>query len=615
MERYKENPNKFKVLPGEYGLFWYNNSRQPEGEDTLIKKVGITLLLFILVFSLIQIDQAKANTGVDRIFGESRYDTAGMISLRGWDQAETIVIASGETFPDALAGGPLAYQLNAPILLTYKHRLPAETRDFINRLEAKQAYILGGVGAIDLYVEKQLRDLGLEITRVGGDDRFQTAAKIADYLPSEQAIVANGRNFPDALAVAPYAAKNGIPIVLTESADLPAATKEITEEKENTIIVGGEGVISSRVASELPSSTRYGGADRYETAKNIIEGLPLGTESAYVATGENFADALAGSVLAAKDNAPILLVKKGKIPSPIHNLVNSYPAFSILGGENAVSDKVEEQLISSTEEFQFQGVHINATEGFLRSVLGEPDRIDESRFNFEWYVYNKDPETYIQFGVFHGVVVAMYSNSDSWTSQSGLKLGMSKLEVRNLMDQIDAEYDQVSDYFYDEKLIRLYYDQNDGDTLAGIFMVRQDFTMTNPDFNEEKVRISMEKQLLDQANALRARHFLEPLQEDARAREVALAHSQDMAIRNFFSHENPDGLTPFQRMEQAGISYSSAGENIAAGQLNAIAVHDAWVNSPGHRKNILSPLYEKLGVGTYYGGEYGVYYTEDFYTP
>ncbi|MCA0151575.1 cell wall-binding repeat-containing protein [Rossellomorea vietnamensis] len=580
----------------------------------MIKKVGITLLLFVLVFSLIQIDQAKANTGVDRIFGESRYDTAGMISLRGWNRAETIVIASGETFPDALAGGPLAYQLNAPILLTYKHRLPAETRKFINILEAKQAYILGGVGAIDLYVEKQLRDLGLKITRIGGDDRFQTAAKIADYLPSDQAIVANGRNFPDALAVAPYAAKNGIPIVLTESTDLPESTKEITDEKEDTIIVGGEGVISSTVASDLPSSTRFGGADRYETAKNIIEGLPLGKETAYVATGGNFADALSGSVLAAKDNAPILLVKKDDIPPSIGNLVNSYPSFSIFGGKNAVSYKVEEQLIGSTEEFQFQGVHVDATEEFLRSVLGAPDRIDESRFNFDWYVYNKDPETYIQFGVFHGIVVAMYSNSDSWKSESGLKLGVGQQEVRNVMDQIGAEHDQ-SDYVYDEKLIRLYYDQNDGDALSGMFIVRQDFTMTNPDFNKEKVRVSMEKQLLDQANALRARHFLDPLEEDSRAREVARDHSKDMAVRNFFSHENPDGLTPFQRMKQAGISYSSAGENIAAGQLNAIAVHDAWVNSDGHRKNILSPLYKRLGVGTYYGGEYGVYYTEDFYTP
>ncbi|MGM0853916.1 MAG: cell wall-binding repeat-containing protein [Bacillota bacterium] len=581
----------------------------------MIKRAGITILLFILAFGIIQMDWVKANSSVQRISGESRYDTASMISMWGWRQSDELVLASGETFPDALAGGPLAYKLNAPILLTYKHRLPSETKERIEHLEAKHVYILGGVGAIDFYVEKQLKDLGMKITRIGGDDRFQTAAKIANYLPSNKAIVASGRNFPDALAVAPYAAKNGIPIVLTESGSLPTATKTITDKKEKTILVGGKGVISSGVASKLPPNTRYGGVNRYETAKKIIDGLPMEKERAYVATGANFADALSGSVLAAKDNAPILLVKKDNIPSPMKSLVNSYPAFSILGGSNAISSNVEEELIGSTEEFQFQGIRINATEAFMRSALGNPQRIDESRFSFDWYVYNKDPKTYIQFGVFNGVVVALYSNSDSWVSKSGIKLGLSKTEVEKRMQQIGAEHNQGSDYYDDEILIRPYYDKNDGKTLSGILLMREDFTITNPDVNETELRYSMEKQILDQANALRARHLIAPLQADSEAREVARAHSKDMAERNFFSHDNPDGLSSFQRMDQAGISYSSAGENIAAGQFNAIAAHDAWVNSSGHRKNLLSPLFKKLGVGVHFGGEYGVYYTQDFYTP
>jgi uncharacterized protein YkwD len=164
-------------------------------------------------------------------------------------------------------------------------------------------------------------------------------------------------------------------------------------------------------------------------------------------------------------------------------------------------------------------------------------------------------------------------------------------------------------------LIRAYYDKNDGNTLSGILLMREDFTITNPDVNETELRNSMEKQIHDQANALRARHLVAPLQADVKAQEVARAHSKDMAIRNFFSHNNPDGLSSFERMDRAGISYSSAGENIAAGQFNAIDVHDAWVNSSGHRKNILSPLFKQLGTGVYFGGEYGVYYTQNFYTP
>ncbi|WJV30747.1 cell wall-binding repeat-containing protein [Rossellomorea sp. AcN35-11] len=254
----------------------------------MTKKLGIIMILLILAFSWMETDRIKANSNVQRISGENRYDTASWISMWGWNQSEEIVLASGETFPDALAGGPLAYQLDAPILLTYKHRLPIDTKERIQELKAKHVYILGGVGAIDSAVEIQLRELGMKITRIGGDDRFQTAAKIAAYLPSDKVVVANGRNFPDALAVAPYAAKNGIPIVLTESTRLPQATKQIVNEKKTTILIGGEGVVSSDVASKLPSYTRYGGVNRYETARKIIEGLPPGKGSSLCCNGNEF---------------------------------------------------------------------------------------------------------------------------------------------------------------------------------------------------------------------------------------------------------------------------------------------------------------------------------------
>jgi uncharacterized protein YkwD len=77
---------------------------------------------------------------------------------------------------------------------------------------------------------------------------------------------------------------------------------------------------------------------------------------------------------------------------------------------------------------------------------------------------------------------------------------------------------------------------------------------------------------------------------------VARAHSADMRDRGFFSHDNPDGLSPFDRAEAAGISYARA-ENIAYGQRDAAAVMDAWMNSPGHRANIENCSLRTLGVG------------------
>ena len=97
---------------------------------------------------------------------------------------------------------------------------------------------------------------------------------------------------------------------------------------------------------------------------------------------------------------------------------------------------------------------------------------------------------------------------------------------------------------------------------------------------------------------------------DARAAQVALAHSQDMATRGFFSHVNPDGLGPFDRLTAAGISYTTAGENIAYGFSTGAAVYEAWMASAGHRANIENAAYTHHGVG-----RYGTYWTHVFFTP
>lgn len=96
--------------------------------------------------------------------------------------------------------------------------------------------------------------------------------------------------------------------------------------------------------------------------------------------------------------------------------------------------------------------------------------------------------------------------------------------------------------------------------------------------------------------------------------DAARAHSQDMGTRNFFSHTNPDGKTPGDRIRDAGYNWSYCGENIAAGQTTAAEVVQGWMNSPGHRANILSTDFCDLGVGYAYvtGSAYGHYWTQNF---
>ncbi len=292
--------------------------------------------------------QLDLSTTVERINGTDRHKTAVEISKKGWEKADTVVISRGDSYPDALAGTPLAYKLDAPILLTKTSRLLPEVKDEIKRLGASHAVILGGDGAVSDYVRYQLEGLGLSVERVAGTNRFETAASIAARLDGhpKKAVIADGNNYPDALAAASFAAKNGYPILLTKEKKLPKDTQRALKRIDETIVVGGKNAVSNELMEKLPNPTRYNGTTRYETASEIAKQLVGPSKDAYVATGENFADALTGSVLAAKQGAPILLVKPDHIPYSINQLIEKmeYKNLHILGGPNAVSEDLAKKL-------------------------------------------------------------------------------------------------------------------------------------------------------------------------------------------------------------------------------------------------------------------------------
>ena len=98
-------------------------------------------------------------------------------------------------------------------------------------------------------------------------------------------------------------------------------------------------------------------------------------------------------------------------------------------------------------------------------------------------------------------------------------------------------------------------------------------------------------------NAARAEAGVPPLICDPDLTEVARAHSRDMCSRDYFSHTNPDGDGPGQRVSNAGLPHRGIGENIAAGNMSAEATHNQWMGSSGHRRNILNGGYTRIGIG------------------
>lgn len=123
------------------------------------------------------------------------------------------------------------------------------------------------------------------------------------------------------------------------------------------------------------------------------------------------------------------------------------------------------------------------------------------------------------------------------------------------------------------------------------------------------------REVLRLTNIERANAGCPALTWNSRLATAAQRHSADMAANNYFEHTSQDGRSPFQRMKDAGYSYSAAAENIAAGQRSPASVMGSWMNSAGHRANILNCGLKELGVGVATGGSYGIYWTQNFGTP
>jgi uncharacterized YkwD family protein/spore coat assembly protein SafA len=136
--------------------------------------------------------------------------------------------------------------------------------------------------------------------------------------------------------------------------------------------------------------------------------------------------------------------------------------------------------------------------------------------------------------------------------------------------------------------------------------------VTVPLFTQVK---SVEYQVVQLVNQERAKNGLKPLKHNWQVSRVARYKSADMRDRNYFSHTSPTYGSPFDMMKAFRIQYSTAGENIAAGQATAQKVMEGWMNSPGHRKNILNPNYTEIGVGYAAGGSYRHYWTQMFIRP
>lgn len=297
--------------------------------------------------------KVSAAPAIERIGGSDRYETAIKISQSYWTKSDYVVIVSGENFPDALCAAPLAEKYKAPILLTEGGNIRSSVLDEVVRLNAKNAFIVGGTAVISEQTENELKNKGLKVIRKQGKNRYETSIEVAKEIgTSNGAVMASGENFPDALSIASIAASKQIPIILTVPNKLLDTTKQFIDDNNSTkyYVIGGTGAVDDSVVNVINDYKRLSGKDRYETntavVNEFLDTINIGT--VFVADGTGFADALSGSAAAAKCNSPIILVHNdnGSQQRTIKDHIVSVSVVKVLGGTGVVSDSVVQRVIN-----------------------------------------------------------------------------------------------------------------------------------------------------------------------------------------------------------------------------------------------------------------------------
>ena len=291
-----------------------------------------------------------SSSGTVRVSGTDRFGTAVAVSQAAYPNggADAVVLARGDSYPDALVGAPLAAAKNGPLLLTSGLLLPASTQAEIMRVlpKGQTVYLLGGTASIPDSVSSQLSALGYVVKRIAGSDRFATAVAVAQELGSPSTVLlAGGMSFPDALTAGPAAAAVHGAILLTNGSTLPAATASYLSAHSG----GQVYAIGGPAAAADTSATALVGADRYATSVLVANRFFTAPTVAGVASGENFPDALAGGAYLAHAGGPLLLTAPDTLPASITQYLATVHAslttIDVFGGASAVSSSVLSEIL------------------------------------------------------------------------------------------------------------------------------------------------------------------------------------------------------------------------------------------------------------------------------
>lgn len=333
--------------------------------NKFMKKAALSTMICAAAVS-VSGPSLAAGLNVAYINGKTVDETSNLLDGYLFDQVENLFIVSGEDYADALTGGVHMGENNGSLFFVNDKKI--DERGYKRITQAENVYVIGGDARIP---DSLVKDLDNFRGRIAGANRYETAQLVANIVGKDRNIlITSGENFPDALSASALAVQKDYNIILTGKNQVPASTKSYLERNKDRLVyfIGGEAAISDNVKKEILSimgknpndynKVTIAGKNRYETSKAVAEAFgPF--NNAIIADGSQYQDALLGTSLAAKKQAPMILATSPRQAEDLTNYLSTKGLSDVYG--ISTGDKFSVQYLdtivtklSGSEEVQIK---------------------------------------------------------------------------------------------------------------------------------------------------------------------------------------------------------------------------------------------------------------------
>lgn len=302
-----------------------------------------------------------------------------------------------------------------------------------------------------------------------------------------------------------------------------------------------------------------------------------------------------------RNDTPIITDPKNK-PSPTPEIPQNTDSSS--------TDPTSKQALGETLRIRKVKISLGESTDSIVRKLGLPNRVLETEYDFNYYVYNNDYSNLLFVAVKNDKVEGYYTDSTDFSFKN-ITSGSTLNEINRSL-QKSYSLEEVLLYNTKEYTAHILMDKIGTQKAVSVYVLSNNTAELG--FSDVVVK-NLALLVYDLTNSARVRNGFSVLSWSSSAAVSARKHSQDMAQNKFFDHINLYGQTPGDRIREEGITFYHVGENIIAGYGTAILSNHAWFNSQGHRDTMLSRKFRSLGVGFYYdqNSQYKTYFTQNYY--